>query len=399
MRDAPREALILFALWLLTFAMASQFLVIVPILPDIGRALDIPESLQGLLVSIYGVLAAFFSLIGGPVSDRVGRRGVLLLGCGIMAASLALHPLADSFASLLTMRALAGVAGGLLGGATVAYVGDYFPYERRGWANGVMMSGFAAGQIVGIPGGTLLVDLFGFAAPFTAFAAILAIDFVLIWLFVPQPPVVLERQITVGGALRKFGGLLAQSDTLAAAVAFALMFLSVSSYVTFMPTWLEHTFGVDKQAIASLYLAGGVAAVVGNPLSGWLSDRHGRRGIILISCLGLAALQLLTPVVMARFWVAYVLFFVVMIAASMRASPLQSLVSQIVEPSRRGTLLGLTNACASAGFALGSALSGPVYTRAGYPACAVLSAVGTLATVVVIWRYLPEPEGHVVSSG
>lgn len=394
-----RERLVLLALWLLSFALASQFLVVVPILSDIGRALDIEESLQGTLVSAYGVMAALFSLVAGPVSDRIGRRQVLLLGTGIMAGALLLHPLAHSFHALLAMRALTGVASGFLSGASVAYVGDAFPYERRGWANGVIMSGFAVGQIVGIPGGTLLAEHFGFAAPFTAFGVVLLVNLILLWRFVPQPPVRLEGQLTVGLALGKFGTLFRRSDTLAATLAFALMFFGVSSFITFMPAWLEHDFGADKHQIASLYLAGGVAAVIGNPSSGWLSDRHGRRGIILLSCLGLGVLQVLTTLVMVRFEIAYLLFFLTMIAASMRASPLQSLVSQIVEPERRGTLLGLTNAAGSLGFAAGSALAGLIYTHYGFLHCTLLAAASVFATAALIWRWLPEPRGEVVLSG
>ena len=52
-----------------------------------------------------------------------------------MAIALSLHGLAQTWQQLLFMRALAGVAGGLLSGSAVSYVGDYFPVERRGWGN------------------------------------------------------------------------------------------------------------------------------------------------------------------------------------------------------------------------------------------------------------------------
>lgn len=392
----PREGLILLCLWLLLFVTASQFLVMVPILSDIGRALDIPEHLQGTLVSVYGVVSACFSLIAGPISDQVGRRRILLIGSSIMAGALLLHPLAHSFGSLLFMRALAGVASGFLSGASVAYVGDYFPYERRGYANGIIMSGFAAGQILGIPGGTVIAEQYGFAAPFAAFGAILVGVAAMIWAFVPQPDVKLESHVTVGGALRKFAGLLRHSDSLAATITFALMFFSVSSYVTFLPTWLEATYGLNKHQIASMYLVGGVAAVIGNPLSGRASDRFGRRGIVLVACVGLGLLQLFTFEILADPVYAWPLFFAVMTFASMRGSPLQSLVSQLVGPDKRGSLFGLTNATGSLGFASGSALSGLIYTQYGFHACAQLAAASCGLTALVIWRYLVEPKPGVV---
>ncbi len=91
---------------------------------------------------------------------------MLLAGSGLMTAALILHAVVDSYAMMLVARTLAGVAGGVLSGAAVSYFGDYFPYERRGWANGWVMSGIAVGQIVGVPLGALLAERFGFVLLF-----------------------------------------------------------------------------------------------------------------------------------------------------------------------------------------------------------------------------------------
>src|SRR5690606_26547677 len=137
--------------WLLVFASSSQIMIISPILPRIGEQLGINETLQGTLVTAYAVLVGIMALVTGPISDKIGRRKILLYGAGGMAIALACHGLAVNYISLLLVRSLAGMAGGILSGAAVSYVGDYFPYERRGWANGWIMSGIAMGQIIGIP--------------------------------------------------------------------------------------------------------------------------------------------------------------------------------------------------------------------------------------------------------
>src|SRR5690554_1918298 len=143
------------------FSSSSQVVIIAPILPRIGDALAIPESIQGTLITAYALMLSIFALIIGPISDRVGRRRMLMVGSAALSTTLFLHAFADSYLSLLTIRALAGASAGMLSGAAVAYVGDYFPYERRGWANGWVMSGIAFGQIIGIPIGTLMADLYG----------------------------------------------------------------------------------------------------------------------------------------------------------------------------------------------------------------------------------------------
>ena len=153
--------LIVFTLWLLVFSSASQTMIISPILPRIADELVITDAVLGTLVSAYALMAGIFAILAGPVSDRVGRRRILLWGCGAMSIALGLHALASGYLSFLAVRVLAGMAGGVLSGAAVSYIGDYFPYNRRGWATGWVMSGSAVGQIVGIPLGIVLADNFG----------------------------------------------------------------------------------------------------------------------------------------------------------------------------------------------------------------------------------------------
>ena len=164
-RNRPSPGLIVFALWLLVFAASSQIMIISPILPRIGEELGIAESVLGTLVSAYSLMVGIFAIISGPISDKIGRRRILLLGTGIMTGALLLHHFVVGYYSFLAVRVCAGLAGGILSGAAVAYVGDYFPYNRRGWATGWVMSGMAAGQIAGIPLGIVLAGALRVSGP------------------------------------------------------------------------------------------------------------------------------------------------------------------------------------------------------------------------------------------
>ena len=388
----PGERLILFALWLLVFSASSQIMIISPMLPQIGAQLKIPEAWQGTLVSSYALMVGVCALVTGPISDKFGRRRVLLAGTGLMTLALALHAAAASYAALLLMRALAGAAGGVLSGAAVSYVGDYFPYERRGWANGWIMSSTAMGQILGVPLGTLLAGRYGFRAPFLLFALTMGATFLLVWRFVPQPEV--RRSIgrlTIRVALKSYVELLRRPATVAAAATYALMFLSIALYVIYLPTWLTIKHGASPAQIASLFLAGGIANAMTGPVAGRLSDVLGRKALILSSCAGLIVLMLATTFLVRAFWVAYPLFFLLMMFVAARMSPFQALLSGLVEDEQRGKLLSLAISVGQLGFAAGGALAGIAFTRHGYASNTIAAAAAVFLMALLVWRYPPEP--------
>lgn len=385
--------IIIFALWMLLFAASSQVMIISPILPRISEQLGTPLELLGNLVTVYAVMVGFFAIIMGPLSDKIGRRKILLIGTGCISFFLFLHFFVETFWELLAVRAFAGMAGGVLSGSAVAYVGDYFPYEKRGWANGWIMSGMAMGQILGIPIGTYLADLLGFRVPFLIFGAIMAITFVLIFLKVPQPNVDLAKdRVTLKGALQKYYQLLLRSEVRAVAIAYVFMFLSISIYVVYLPTWLEDTFNVSGTAIASLFFVGGIANVITGPIAGKLSDKLGRRKIIIISCLGLSVVMVATTFVVKEFWMSYILFFIVMVLIAMRISPFQALSTELIKSDNRGSLMSLLVAIGQVGYGLGGSVAGPFYVHSGYVSNTILGTLTILAMAYIVWKHVPEPD-------
>ncbi len=392
MPDRTSPYVIVFTLWLLVFSSASQTMIISPILPEIAEALAISDAVLGTLVTVYSLMLGVFAIVSGPISDRVGRRRILLAGCGTMTVALALHGLVDSYWSFLAVRAFAGTAGGMLSGAAVSYIGDYFPYERRGWATGWVMSGAAFGQIVGIPLGIVLAERWGFRAPFYVFAATMAVTVLLLYFRVPQPDVQRARgRLTIQGAAADYVAMLRRPEVAWASVAYFVMFFGVAVYVIYLPTWLERDLGATGDQIALMFFLGGLANVLTGPQAGKLSDRIGRKGIIFLACIGLAALMVATVPLITSVTRAYILFFLTMVLVAMRVSPFSALLTALVRDERRGSLMSLTVALGQLGFAVGAAVAGPLFAQVGFGANGVVGAVFVLAMGVVVWRFVPEP--------
>ena len=126
MIDKGNHYLIIFPLWLLLFAASSQVMIIAPLLPQIGLEIQTSEKVLGYLITVYATALGICAILIGPLSDKIGRRKILLLGSFAMTVFLLAHSGADSFLSLLIIRTATGFSAGILSGAAVSYVGDYY---------------------------------------------------------------------------------------------------------------------------------------------------------------------------------------------------------------------------------------------------------------------------------
>ncbi len=387
----PPAWLTLAALWLLVFSVTTQTMILAPILPRVAEQLRISEGRVAFISTGYSVAVALVAVVAGPVSDRVGRRRMLLAGAAAMTAGLALHALALGFGSFLAVRVLTGAGGGVLTGATAAYVGDYFPPERRGWANGWVMSGMAAGQVLGIPVGTLLAARSGFRAPFLVFAATMGIACLMIVRWVPQAEVELQRApLGVRYLLRHYRALLAQRTAAVAVLSSFGMFGGTALYILFLPTWLEEARGATPGQVALLFAIGGAATVLTGPPAGRLSDRTGRKRLVIGASVGLA-LGIAAMVPLARSMAgAYLLFGVTMALFAARASPFQAMMAEIVPDRQRGSLMSLSMAVGQAGSGMGSALAGATYAYWGFGGNTIVAGCAALGMAALVGLYLPE---------
>ena len=134
--------------------------------------------------------------------------------------------------------------------------------------------------------------------------------------------------------------------------------------------------------------------MITGPQAGHLSDRIGRRKIVLLACLGLSVVMVATPWIVRSPEVAYPVFFLTMVLIAMRTSPFSALLTALVTDERRGSLMSLSVALGQVGMAVGGAVAGPLFASAGYASNATLAAASVLAMGLIVWNFLPEPGGR-----
>ena len=136
------------------FTSIVDFMVVMPLGPQLMRTLEITPSRFGLIVSSYTIAAGIAGILASSVMDRFGRKAAFLtLYAGFLVGTL-LCGLAGDYATLMAARVRHGCVRRHLGGMALAIVGDVFPEHERGRATGMLMSAFALASVVGVPVGS-----------------------------------------------------------------------------------------------------------------------------------------------------------------------------------------------------------------------------------------------------
>src|SRR5205809_4168141 len=169
-------ALILFGV---LFLGVSDTQLVAPLLPLIAQDLGTTPGHAGIIVTTYSLAAAAFALFVGPLSDRVGRKRVLVFGLALFTISSFLTYHVSTFNALVILRAMTGLAAGTLSTSALSFAGDYYPYEQRGRAMGVLSMGYFVAFVIGVPAGALAAARVGWHWVFACLAMGSALVFVI----------------------------------------------------------------------------------------------------------------------------------------------------------------------------------------------------------------------------
>ncbi len=361
-------------------------MLVAPLLPRISIRLAVPEMHLGWLISGYAISMGVCTLIWGPISDRLGRRRLLVLASGLMALVLFAHWWAINFQAMLIMRILAGTIAGALTTGTMAAVGDYIPPSHRGWATGWVISGFAAGQIVGVPAGAFLSGVMDDRLPFVLLGLVMVGAGGLAWRWIP--PLAPAPSISWGRMIMDYRRYLTSPRLMAACGVGVCVFGGMGLFIPFFPLWMERTLQMSSQEVAWVFSIGGVAVVISSVILGRLSDRIGRHGLIIAGSLGVGVFMLATPLLTFRPEGAYLFFALIMGCAAARGSAFRALQTELVPVGELGRYLSLSAAFENIGYAFGSALSGWLYVAFGFGATSAAAATTGIVVLVLVRGFL-----------
>ena len=365
-----RRALV--ALFLIVFVNLLGFGMVIPLLPYYGSEFGGGGLTVGVLVGVYSLLQFFFSPVWGRLSDRYGRRPVLLLCLAGAATGHLLFGLASSLSMLLVARVVAGTFAATVGTAQAA-AADLTGSGGRTQAMGIIGAAFGLGFVFGPPLGGLLAAAGGGAGLDGTFlpglgAALFAL-FALALTFFLLP----ETRIAGAPAERTlpqfdaavWRAILFRPSLRSPFLIFFVLVVALAGLETIVPLYARDRFRMQPREIGYFFGAMGlVMAVVQGGVVGPLRQRLGEKKLLMIGTAGMAIGFAMLPLIavvpllyVAAVWIAF--------SEGISLPALQALVGDRSPRDHSGTYLGMLAAAGSLAQMTGPPLSGAAYDAGG----------------------------------
>lgn len=320
------------------FVNVLDFMMVSPLGPKLAEdpSIAITTSQLPLVVGSYTAAASVTGVLASFFLERFDRRTALVVTLFGLSIGTLLGGIAQGLGSLILARVVAGMFGGPATSLAFAIVADAIPNRRRGWAVGIVLGGFSAASVLGVPAGLTLARFGGWRTPFWGVAALIAVaGFAAMRLLQPMRAHLSRANTT--NALAALISILKKRDMQLSLAMTAVTMMSVFVVIPNIPALTIYNLGFDANRLDVLYLAGGIASFITARFTGPLVDRLGSTrvaigGSAIVFCLVLlwfVAESKAVPVLIVS-----TVFFMAMTARTVAYNTLTSKVPEAHERAR-----------------------------------------------------------------
>jgi MFS family permease len=357
-----------------------------PVLPRFAQDLEATPELIGLIVAASTITGVIIKLPAGALSDLLGRKQVMLLGCFFFAGPPFLYPFVESPHQLLALRFLHGFATATFSPVAAAYIADLAEGvrgEKLGWYAAVNDLGGTLGPLVG---GMILFYAASYGITYLTVGLIGLFPLFLV-LRLPDeghrnpgsPLLAVRAQQFWQGILEVLGS----RSVLIASSLEAVMYLGYGAFLGFFPIYGK-SIGFNDAEIAVIMGGHLATTMLAKPLSGRLSDHLGRKPMILV---GLILCAITLPLIpgFKSFWALFFTAALFGLGVAIVTPSTTALVADLARTGRMGSAMGVFGTIWDSGEALGPILAGFLIASFSYaPAFSIIAAFMAMMAVVFL---------------
>jgi MFS family permease len=346
----------------------------------------IPETvLVGLLISLYGLTNALLQPLVGAWIDRASRRKPFIqAGLVLMALGTLAFLFAGRFSTLLLIRGLQGIGVALTVPASLALMASATQKGTRGGSMGIYTSMRMVGLAIGPLLGGFLHDHVGFDAAFYVGAAFIFLGLILVHFWVRETP---ESRTRAAGKFRVLDRELLTAGIIGLAIATFLM-ASSFSMMSALEKQFNQRLGQGALGFGLAFSALMVSRLLAQVPLGWLSDRIGRKPLIVGGLILMAPATILLGLAATTLQLTGFRVFQGLASAAI-AAPAFALAADLARSGGEGRQLSFVTTGFGLGIALGPLVAGVLATLRFELPFIIVGAL-TMAGAWIVYRYVPE---------
>lgn len=337
----PYEKLVIFILAVSQFTVILDFMVMSPLGDLLVKSIDMKASEFGVVVSAYAFSAGLSGLLTAGFADKYDRKKLLLFFYTGFIVGTACCGFANNFYTLVLARIVTGLFGGVIGSISMAIITDLFVLQKRGRVMGFVQMGFGASQVLGIPIGIYVANIWGWEAPFFLIVGIAILIILLIavklkpvrdHLALPKPKNVFTHLL---GTIKKRNYRIGFLST-------AILSIGGFMMMPYGTIFAVNNLKVDTEQLPTLFMVSGISSLIIMPVVGKLSDRMSKYKLFALASTWLMLICLVYTNLSATafFWVL-ILNIGMMMGILSRSVPSSALTSAIPDQADRGAFMSI----------------------------------------------------------
>lgn len=348
----------------LQFTIVLDFMILSPLGAILIPTLGITPAQFGWVVSAYAFCAGGAGLLAAGFADRFDRKKFLLFFYSGFVLGTLLCGIAPTYEFLLMARMVTGLFGGVIGSIVFAITTDLFPLQMRGRVMGVVQTAFAASQVLGLPAGLALSNLWGWHAPFLMIVAVsLAAGLAIVLYLKP-----INAHLKLRPDRNPFHHLaktLSRPSYVEAFFTMALLSTGGFMLMPFSSAYMVHNVGVPLDQLPMIYMITGACSIIVGPLIGRFADTIGKFKIFAVgSILSAAMVFLYTRLGVTPITQVVLVNIFLFVGISSRMISASALMSAIPDPADRGAFMAITSSLQQISGGVAAALAGALVIQA-----------------------------------